>query len=230
MRRYPPALQQALAAEYVLGTLRGAARLRFEELARGDEALRRAIGQWENFMLPLASTLPETEPPARVWRAIEARLGPRPAEAPEPSLWSSLAFWRFAGAGLAVVVLALLFQLASVKPPPAPTLVSVLSAQDQVARILVERRDGMLRVRMVKPWRTLGGQDLELWVVPKEGAPRSLGVVPYDRDSEIRRADLEAVLSEGISFAISREPAGGSPTGQPTGPVLCTGSIARGKT
>jgi anti-sigma-K factor RskA len=227
MRTIPESLRQPLAAEYVLGTLHGRARARFEALMRNDPATQEAVRQWENFSLPLLARTPPVEPPARVWSAIEARLGPRAPAAAVTSIWSSLAFWRFAGAALAVIVGALLLQLASLKPPPpGPTLVAVLSAQDQVARIVVERHDAMLRLRMVKPWPQRPNQEFELWVVPKDGPPRSLGVIAGNRDAEIRHPDLETRLLDGVSFALSREPAGGSPTGQPTS-VVCTGAIAR---
>lgn len=231
MRTLSAALRHALAAEYVLGTLRGRARSRFEALVRADRELEAVVREWENFMLPLADGAPGIEPPERVWQAIEARLGPRAAPAAS-SPWTSLALWRFAGAGLAAAVVALAIVVAGQRPAPAlprTMLVAVLSAADQEARILVERHDGALKVRMMRPWPSLAGQDLELWVVPRDGPPRSLGVVPYDRDSEIRRADIDAKLLDGVSLAVSREPAGGSPTGQPTGKVICTGTIARAR-
>ena len=45
--RNKPELQQRLAAEYVLGTLRGRARARFQEWLRRDAALRRVVEAWE---------------------------------------------------------------------------------------------------------------------------------------------------------------------------------------
>ncbi len=232
MRRLTDDLRHALAADFVLGTMRGRARRRFEALAAGDAELGRVRRQWEAFLTPLADAVPPVAPPARVWRAIEARLaGPRPA----PGLWSNLAFWRGGVAALAAACLVIAFALPGLRAPaPAPSsgpmLVAVLMAADQVPRIVVEQpSEGMLQLRMVKPWVDMTQRDLELWVIPKEGRPRSLGVVPWDRDSEVRRAGLDAMLRDGTTFAISSEPLGGSPTGQPTGKVLCSGAIARGR-
>jgi len=227
MRPFSPELAHALAAEYVLGTLRGRARARFATLARADAALAAVLAEWENALTPLAAGIPAIEPPERVWQAIERRIAPRDA-ARAPSFWESLAFWRFAGAGLAAAVLALLLVIGGQQgAPDGPTLVSVLATPDQDVRMVIERHAMVLKVRMVKPWVTMPGQDLELWVVPRDGKPRSLGVVPFDRDSEIRPASLDAKLLEGVAFAVSKEPRGGSPTGAPTGPIVCSGAIAR---
>jgi anti-sigma-K factor RskA len=227
VRRFPVALQHALAAEYVLGTLRGRARTRFESLARADAALASVVRGWEDYLTPLTEALEPVVPPERVWRNIAARIAPRGAPG-TPSLWASLGFWRLLGGALTVAVVALLATLAG-RPPvaEAPVEVAVLSTPEQDPRMIVERHAGMLKVRMVKPWKAVDQEDLELWVVPRDGKPRSLGVVAADRDSEVRLANLDEKLHEGVAFALSREPKGGSATGAPTGPVICSGVIAR---
>lgn len=231
MRNLSADLKHALAAEFVLGTLRGRARRRFEAMAAGDRELERIRGHWEAFLTPLAEAVAPVAPPSRVWRAIEARIaGAREGRA--AGLWSNLAFWRFVGAGFAAASIALLaFTLGQRAPvAPEPVLVAVLSTPEQVPRIVVEQpREGLLTIRMVKPWVAMKANDLELWVIPKDGKPRSLGVLAGDRDGEVRRAGLDELLHDGVAFAVSREPPGGSPTGQPTGKVLCSGAIARAR-
>lgn len=69
-----PDLQDRLAAEYVLGGLRAGARRRFMQLMREDAALRRAVAEWEERLLPLALALPPEAPPPRVWQAVRARI------------------------------------------------------------------------------------------------------------------------------------------------------------
>lgn len=231
MKRLSADARHALAAGFVLGTLRGRARRRFEAMAASDAQLAGIRDRWEAFLTPLADAVAPVAPPARVWRAIEARIaGPR---APKPAgPWSSLAFWRWLGAGFAAASIALLALLLGGQSPvaPGPVLVAVLATPEQDPRIVVEQpREGLLRLRMVKPWKAMKQNDLELWVIPKDGKPRSLGVVPSDRDGEVRLANLDEVLHEGIAFAVSSEPLGGSPTGQPTGKVLCSGAIARAR-
>ena len=227
MRRFPTELQHALAAEYVLGTLRGRARQRFEALVDTDQGLAAIVRAWEAWLTPLAERVAPVEPPERVWRAIQSRIAPR-AAAPSPSFWSSLGFWRGLGTALAVTLVALLVLFPRGKPDAVPaSMVAVLSTPENVPRMVVEQHADRLLVKVVKPWADMPNQDLELWVLPKDGKPRSLGLVRHDKDTEIRTAQLDTKLADGTAFAVSREPTGGSPTGQPTGPVLCSGAIAR---
>ncbi|MDE2567125.1 MAG: hypothetical protein KGL50_15190, partial [Burkholderiales bacterium] len=71
-----PQLADALAAQYVAGTLRGRARDRFETLLPSHPALQRAVDDWQRRLMPLTAVLPEQRPPGRVWQAIQARLWP----------------------------------------------------------------------------------------------------------------------------------------------------------
>lgn len=231
MKRWGAGLKHALAADFTLGTMRGRARQRFEAMAAADPELSEIRARWEAFLTPLAEGVAPVAPPARVWRAIEARIGGPRAGAPA-GLWSSLAFWRWAGAGFAAASIALLAVTLGLRAPaPAePMMVAVLASPDQDPRIVVEQpHEGLLKLRMVHAWKGMTQNDLELWVIPKDGKPRSLGVVPWDRDSELRMPDMGEKLKDGVVLAISSEPLGGSPTGQPTGKVLCSGAIARGR-
>ena len=202
-----PELRHALAAEYVLGTLRGRARERFKRLAEADPGLAAVVAQWEDFLTPLAGRVAPVEPPSRVWKSIESRISARGARPGRSAgIWSSLAFWRSFGLGLtAMVALLVFFGPLRVPAPVEPSVVAVLAAADQVPRMIVEQdRPGILKVRMVKGWPTQPGKDFELWVLPKEGPPRSLGIVSYDRDTVVQRQDLDATVKEGVAFAVSR--------------------------
>ncbi|MGZ5572590.1 MAG: anti-sigma factor, partial [Usitatibacter sp.] len=230
MRKLAPDLAHALAAEYVLGTLRGRARRRFEAIAHADGEVAAILRRWEEELTPLAERVPTVEPPARVWREIEARLGPRAD--PAGGLWASVGFWRGFGlvaGGLASVLLATFLYL-STGPRGEPVFVAVLTEAAPVStpRIVVSMHSpNLLRVRMVKPWKGMEGKGLELWVLPKEGAPRSLGMVANAMgDTLITITATDPRVQGANALAVSMEPAGGSPTGQPTGPVLCSGMVA----
>ena len=230
MRRVPDTARHALAAEYVLGTLRGRARRRFEELLRDDRALAGVVSVWEAWVTPLAESIEPVAPPERVWQAIAARIAVRSATHASPtSFWSSLAFWRGLGTALAAALVALVVLFPRTQPgPDAPSMVAVLATPEQDPRMVIERHADRLTVRVVKPWKEMPGQDLELWAIPSDGKPRSLGVVRFDRDSEVRLANLDQKLAGSVAFAVSREPAGGSPNPDgPSGPVVCSGPIAR---
>lgn len=62
------------AGDYVLGTLSGPELTEFEAVLASDPTLRRQVAAWERRLTPLAATLPEVEPRAAVWEAIEAAL------------------------------------------------------------------------------------------------------------------------------------------------------------
>ncbi len=226
MRKLKPDLAHALAAEYVVGTLRGRARRRFEAIVAADPEAAAIVRRWEEKLTPMVASVPAVEPPARVWKEIEARIAPRAA----PAAGSSLPFWRGLGlitGGLASVLLAVLLWI-STGPRGEPVFVAVLTTPDAVPRVVVSmHQPDLMRVRMVKPWSGTEGKSLELWVLPKAGKPRSLGVVANAAgDTLIRITTSDPRVQGANALAVSLEPLGGSPTQQPTGPVLCSGVIA----
>ena len=211
-----------LAAAYALGTLRGPARRRLERMARDDAVLEGLMKRWELALAPLADGAPAIDPPARAWKEIESRLLPARAERSSP--WRPLGL--IAG-GLATVLIAF-FVWMSAAPRDDAVFVAVLTAQDSGPRAVVSmHQPDTLRVRIVKPWANTAGKSLELWALPAEGSPRSLGLVANRRGDTIIRIDPDDPRMRSASaLAVSLEPAGGSPTKLPTGPVLCSGAIA----
>jgi anti-sigma-K factor RskA len=237
-------LQERLAAEYALGTLRGRARTRFERWLREDAALARTVAEWQQRLSPLAAGVRPMAPPERVWRALATRLGP----APRGPLWDSLAFWRglgLAASGMAAVLLAAV-ALVSPAPPvpaPAPVVVKVPSAemaeiylavlsdpktQKPLLLVTANRHAEQMQVRTLDPSIRVSGKDLELWALPKDGKPASLGVVGEAERATLKlAADAERSLGDVPALAVSLEPRGGAPGGAPTGPVLAVGPCIR---
>ncbi|MGH8849969.1 MAG: anti-sigma factor [Casimicrobiaceae bacterium] len=228
-----PERADALAAHYVLGTLSGRARARFARIARGDRALDDAIRAWEDRLSPLAETVPAVEPPARVWPAILARLDRAGVvAAPEPrSIWASVGIWRgLTLAGFATALaLAVVLSTPQVERPEA-TLVAVLAGQDAKPALIAsaDRNGRVLTIKAVAPLAPAADRSLELWALPAQGNPRSLGLVPA---SGVARIALPAAAGTALrdipALAISLEPRGGSTTGLPTGPVLYSGPVQR---
>jgi anti-sigma-K factor RskA len=226
-----PGRADALAAQYVLGTLRGRARARFERMARGDPALGDAIRQWEERLVPLAEELPPVQPPVHVWQAILRRIGIGTSARSRSSLWSNLGLWR----GLALAGLAAAFVLAVALFTPAPerpqgTLVAVLSGSDAKAALIAsaDRFGRYLTVKAIARIDVPADRSLQLWMLPGAGNPQSLGT--FDATVAARVAlssEADNVLRNIPALAVSLEPRGGSPTGQPTGPVLYTGPVQR---
>ena len=231
MRLAHPDLRNRLTSEYVLGTMQGRARRRFQDYLKRDPDLRAEVARWEAHLTPLAARLPDIEPPARVWSRIEARLDRSVESTPVKAVsgfWASLGFWRTLGVGASGLAAVLLVAIVTLQPAEQePMLTAVLAEDNNDARVYVEQpKSNVLLVKMVKPWKTNSGFAHELWVIPKNGAPRSLGVINAATDTKINLAGLDAKLANGTLFAVSLEPPGGSPSGAPTGKVVCKGSIA----
>ena len=225
---------EALAAEFVLGTLRGRARRRFASMALADPKVGAAIRRWEDSLTPLAERIAPVQPPERVWSAIASRLEPRRAESAHEAgrgFWSSLAFWRGFGllaGGLASALLAAFLWMAPHRAETEPRFVSVLVGADAVPRMVISLHErAELRVKTVKPWGGMEDKSLQLWALGKDGVPRSLGLVANEGESRIRLPAADGPVATATTLAISLEPRGGSPTGLPSGPVLCSGAIVR---
>jgi anti-sigma-K factor RskA len=232
MNYLEPERLDALAAQYVLGTLSRAARDRLARLASGNETVAAALRAWETRLLPLAESLPPVVPPERVWPAILDRIqGQR-----EPSsIWANLGLWR----GLTLAGFATAMALAVVLLTPRPetaieTLVVVLAGQDARPALVVsaDRSGRTLTVKAIAPVQPAADRALQLWALPEQGSPRSLGLIPTTgAASSVVRLDLPAPVGLALqnipALAVSLEPQGGSPTGLPTGPVLYSGPIQR---
>ena len=224
MRRLSRDLAHALASEYVLGTLRGRARSRFEAIARRDPEVAAIVRRWENEITPLAERVAPVEPPARVWRGIEARIG---ASRTRAGVWNSIFFWRTIAAALTFMLAIALITMAPTRHLDDPMMVAVLSASDAAPRaVVMQPAPDQLRVRVVKPWGNMEGLSLELWAMPKEGPPRSLGLLANASDRETLIRMPGGSLRDVKALAVTMEPVGGSPTRQPTGSPVCTGPVA----
>lgn len=222
-----PALADRLAAEYVLGTLRGPARRRFEALRPAHPALAAATSAWEARLVPLALPIDPVAPAPQVWTRLEQRLFPA-AAAPRSPWWQRLALWQGAAtlATVAALSLGLLLSRPVAVPPP---IVVVIAPNPDAAGVLQAgfaaglSADG--RALVLQPIHQVApgvGRAFELWAVPPAGAPRSLGLVSGEQATTVLRG---LRLRETAALAVSLEPAGGSPTGAPTGPILSVGKL-----
>ncbi|MFG6487218.1 anti-sigma factor domain-containing protein [Roseateles sp. BYS78W] len=221
-----PERAERLAAEYAVGTLRGSARRRFERLLPAHPALQDALTAWQERLQALASPVAPVEPAASVWVAVQRRLFGDPVAA--PSWWQRLSLWQGLSGATAVLALAMAFMLAQPMPVRAPLVIVMKSTPqgvDVVKAGFVASVSPDGRALVLRPLDSLtlaSGRALELWAVPKAGAPRSLGLVDARNTTTVLRAKL---LQDTSAFAVSLEPAGGSPSGAPTGPIVSAGEV-----
>jgi anti-sigma-K factor RskA len=213
-------LLERLAAEYVLGTLRGAARRRFARLSAESAAARDALYRWEDRWAQLTRTLPPVQPSARVWTHLSRRLFGADAAAPRASRWRT---WQLAAAaGLVAVALIAGLIVRQQATPPLQTL-AVLGADraHPVWRVESGLPLTALTIEVVGAVPPAAGKSYELWALPRGGAPVSLGVLPVGGRAERKlSAPQRAALLASEKVAVSVEPLGGSPTGSPTGPIV----------
>ena len=223
-----PELRERLAAEYALGTLRGRARERLKRWMRDDAELARVVAKWEARLAPLAQAVAPVAPPARVWNALQTRLeGARDAgHKLSFSVWKALG-WMASGAAAALIAVAILLPS---REPAHAAYVAVLSDPKTTRAVLVAtagQADKVLRVNTLDPSIQVSGRSLELWALPRDGKPKSLGVIGAERAALRLDAPADKALGNVPALAISLEPPGGSPTGQPTGPVLYSGPCVK---
>ena len=216
----------ALCGEYLLGTLRGAARRRFERALREEPLVASRLRHWQGLLVPRYSAMIETPPPASAWPRLERELGLSRYRTP----WHRrVSLWRgWAIAATAAALLAIGLQILPLKPTNLFTEIAQLSGPGDAARISAalsaDRRT--LELRASRPVLAGPTQSYELWLIPAEGgAPVSLAVLG-SLDAKLALPVAQAArLGRGAKLAVSLEPAGGSPTGAPTGPVLFAGAI-----
>ncbi|MEP6634224.1 MAG: anti-sigma factor [Luteimonas sp.] len=246
-----------LAAEYVLGLLDDPAMRSARARVDTDAPFAREVTAWETRFAPWLAAIPPVPVPDRVWHRIRETLGHSDtgtavgARAPvtmRPSLWDRISFWRgLAAGGFTVAAASLAALLITVRTAPVetarpvPQIVSTAPPPPAAAPMVVSLRhdDGTAAYSAtVDP--TTGVITLipasmpddvrvpELWLIPADGVPRSLGVVARDHAMLVTIPEaMRAEAAANTVFAVTLEPDGGSPTGKPTGPVVAKGNLIR---
>ncbi len=223
----------ALAAEYVVGTLRGKARTRYQKLMMQYQAVSDATAQWEQYLTGFAETLPPVAPPDDVWESIQVKLGHKAAnnanvasdtkpsskpgevidfEKEKQKRWKNLSFISTAAA----MVLAVLLFVMQPVPTPEVSHIAVVNNADNTPLWVIEVSDTTMNVKVTDAFVALADKDYELWMVPANcEAPISLGLMPEANGDT--RATPDILLDQSIAaLAVSLEAPGGSVTGAPT--------------
>jgi anti-sigma-K factor RskA len=215
----------ALCAEYALGLLTPEEVRAFESRMNVDPDFRAQAILWIEDLATLADTIPPEAPPARIETALRARLFPEERQS----------FLRRIGLIPALIgglVAALMVLWASTSgillPDPAtgPRYAATIAAEDGSLVVEATLLPDMGRVSITRVSGTAPtGRVLELWLIAPDSAPVSLGVLPDDQTAELTLAAAVIPAVPGATLALSDEPPGGSPTGQPTGTVLALGPV-----
>jgi anti-sigma-K factor RskA len=230
-----------LAAECALGLLDGAER---DEAARRrlrEPGFDRAVEAWEDRLTGLTRAVAPVAPPLEVWSGIVRRLESG-AGVVELRLRRHLAAWRAGAASAGAVAAALAVALIWPRVT-APLAGGQLTASAQVGpameKVMTARLAGasgpIVFIAVVDPQSHMivvtpasvsatKGRSPELWLIPAGGKPIALGLAAFGRSVRLNPNIQIGDASRAI-LAMSMEPLGGSPTGQPTGPVVATGAL-----
>lgn len=244
-----PALLDHLASAYVLGTLCGGARRRFERLLHDRSDIRMQVALWEARLGQLAASIPEHRPSPRLWSVIETRT--RPGLTPAavgavvpraaPGLrWLMPAGLGFGGFALGVLALGVLFvsapalfissdQLAMRSGEKLPqSYVGLLTDAQGQGKLLVSslRHGKTLTVKVIGPITPPAGGRLVLWALPTSGAALALGTVPSSGTAVSALPDTSEKLLSQVSklqVTLETDPA----PAHPSGTVVFSGSCAK---
>lgn len=227
-------------AEYVLGVLDADARAEVERDMASSDAVATAVALWQRRLLPLIAETTPIDPPEYVWHRIRQQLALESSstaarrarhEVTHPRWWNNLRFWRGLGLGASVLAAACLVLLLA-GPRPSVTTPSYLASS-------ITQGDGQVgwtatvdldhhRVVIVptRPQAIAKDRAPELWLIPEGQRPIAVGMIGGDVPVTLSlEPQLLASFGPGAALAVSVEPPGGSPTGQPTGPVIAKGLL-----
>lgn len=235
-----PEERNQLAAEYAVGLLEGEELERARELASEDSEFRADVARWSGQLAPLLDEVEPVAPPPRVLAAIEQRISKLQQRANNVyQLRRRLNVWRGFAAGASAIAASLAVVLVT-RPEPveqpaayreaAPPMVAMMESEDTDARLVAtwDSADRSLVVAAAAGVEAVTGRSHELWVIPADGTPRSMGVMPGTAPMHLRvTGPIADQLAEGATLAVSVEPPGGSPAGKPTGPVIAAGKLQR---
>jgi len=217
----------ALCGEYLLGTLRGPARRRFERVLQQEPRAALRLKHWQGIFTPRYAQMIETQPSTPGWKRLERELELARYRTP----WHRrAAFWRgWAVAATAALVLAIGVETLRPTPEaPAPLEIAQLADTAGAAKVTAALSKDRQTIELRASRAMVAGpaQSFELWLLPVEGgAPISLAVLgSLDARFALPKAQVGR-LRAGAKLAVSMEPPGGSPTGKPTGPVILVGQI-----
>lgn len=225
--------QTALAAELALGVLEGEERAEALRLSLENPAFAAMVAKWRSRLDPLGEGFAEAPPPD-VWQAIEARLdgSEREGEVRSSRLWKGIA--GLSGALAASLAAIMVLGPATHRETPAPAVANV---PPPVVIAQLSGTDGTLLAANIGPQAQyidiravalpVTSLTPELWVIPGDGVPRSLGLIGRDGTTKVRLAEaLRPLVADGAILAVSLESAEGAPHTAPSSTPIATGKIS----
>ena len=215
-----------LAAEYVLGTLDVADRLLARSRIESDVPFARAVDDWQDRLAPLIETIAPVPPPDHLFDDLLVRLfGTLPIvdDVALARLKRRVRQWQGATAGCSAIAAALLAWVALGGNGRSQSLQRDASAPAMVLTVdLKSRRLTVTSLATATP----AGKSYQLWIIdPALGSPQSLGLVPARIATHQVLTPYDPAVITDATYAVTVEPPGGSPTGQPSGTPILSGRL-----
>jgi anti-sigma-K factor RskA len=214
--------RHALSAEYVLGTLRGAARIRYQQLLMQFPQMRETKEQWESHINGLGEHLSPVAPDPIVWDRILKRLKIDDYnDLPDNVVvipTSGTNWWKTWSmlSSAAFILLAILFIQPTTEVIENPQQFTVVQNTEQKALWLIEIYQQTIASTATQLVEQKASNDYQLWMVPKDGQPPiSLGLLAQQGKVTLVKNPLFD-STDIAALAVSLEPLGGSPNGSPT--------------
>jgi anti-sigma-K factor RskA len=224
---------KALAGEYVLGLLDGEAKMTVERRIASDAEFAREVEAWRSRLTAFDDTVEPRAASDTLWSRIEASLAASAAQAPETQplwsrFWNNLPALRAAtlGTTFAVLLLAVGLGFAIRAANQQPVMVAVLVDGNRTGAVVHAFADGRVVLLPLMPIDVPAGRAIEVWTLPsRERGPVSIGLMSRAQTLQLSLKDLPPPKPDQL-FELTLEPATGSPTGRPTGPILFKGNTA----
>lgn len=220
--------RDALAGELALGVLDGEDRASALRLMLADRDFAGQVDAWRTRTAGLFDGFEEATPPPGAWDAIAARIGAaRPAPVAANDRW-----WKVGTFGSMALAAALALALVlpnQTAPGPASAdryAVAQLTGDIEGLRIAARYDAGSATLRVRASGMPDTPTEPELWVVPADGVPRSLGQISRDGETVILVAQgHRSLINPAAAFGLSMEPASETPHTAPSAPIVASGAI-----
>lgn len=206
------------AAEYALGVLPEPERAPFEARMAADPDVAQDVDAWTEYFSTLTDAMPEVAPPARLWKRIEIAVHGQPS----PPVWRMLLPYLLGAVGGATLAWLVMVSGVLLEDVGDGRIRADLAEGELVFAVLIDPPTHTVTLDLVSG-EAPEGRALEVWLIPEGEAPISLGLATEDSTFATRLSDAMALQVPGATLAVSEEPPGGSPTGQPTGRILSAG-------
>lgn len=225
----------ALASEYVLGTLEPGQRRDVQNRLAMDPDLRAAVDAWEERLLALTELAEPQTPSPTLWGRIERSLNhqdrrdSRPAPTAQ-SWWNLLPLWRgLAGAGLvASLLLSMLLLNRPATEAPTTYIVVLVAPQNQAPGWVIQANNPtQIQLIPLSVSQVPADKALQFWT-KADGwqGPVSLGMVEPGHTLSVPLDKLPPLQPNQL-FELTLENPNGSPTGKPTGPIQFIGRAVK---